>query len=144
MSSRALTRILAVGVCLFAAGARPGSGESAEPPKCSWPASLDAVAAAPANHKILFENEQVRVLDVVVPPGTRQPTHAHCWPSVLYLMKDSVYVDYDQAGNVLFDSRKAGPAPPLPMVEWMGPQAPHAVENLGDVAIHLVRVELKK
>lgn len=43
-------------------------------------------AAAPGNHKVLFENEQVRVLDMVVPVGTRKPVHAHCWPSVLYVM----------------------------------------------------------
>jgi hypothetical protein len=49
-------------------------------------AALDAVAAAPGNHRVLLENEQVRVLDVVVPVGTREPVRAHCWPSVLYVM----------------------------------------------------------
>nr|WP_321226677.1 hypothetical protein [uncultured Psychroserpens sp.] len=29
-----------------------------------WPAELDAVVAAPHNHKILLENDQVRVLEV--------------------------------------------------------------------------------
>ena len=118
----------------------PGNAGNAE---CAWPAERDAVAAAPQHHTVLFENEQVRVLDVVVLPGIRQPVHAHCWPSVLYVTSGLSYVDYDHEGKVLFDSRTA-PAPSFPLVEWMGPQAPHAVHNLGDDPVHLIRVELKR
>lgn len=143
MSNQRVRRALAVLVCLLAVGAGQDSGKGREKKSCSWPASLDAVAAAPANHRVLFENDRVRVLDVVVPPGTREGTHAHCLPSVLYVMGGAVYVDYDQNGKVIFDSRAAGPTPAFPVVEWLDPQAPHAVENLGDDPIHLVRVELK-
>ena len=48
---------------------RPGTtheGSAAQP--CAWPAALDAVAAAPRNHRVLLENEKVRVLDVTVAP----------------------------------------------------------------------------
>ena len=31
---------------------------------CAWPDALDAVVAAPQNHKVLLENDRVRVLDV--------------------------------------------------------------------------------
>lgn len=128
---------------LFLAGAMTGeSKKTAKNSRCAWDPSLDALAAAPGNHRVLFEKESVRVLDVVVPPKTREPVHAHCWPSVLYVMSAGPFVDYDAEGRVLFDSRKA-PSPPLPVTEWMGPQAPHAVENLGDVPLHLVRVEIK-
>lgn len=116
---------------------------SAEPETCPWPASLDAVAAAPQHHTVLFENERVRVLEVVVARGVKQPIHAHCWPSVLYVTSGSTYVDYDAQGSVLFDSGSA-PQPSFPVVEWLGPQAPHAVENLGDDPVHLIRVELKR
>jgi hypothetical protein len=41
-------------------------------------------AAAPQNHKLLFENDKVRVLEVTVQSGVREPLHAHRYPSVLY------------------------------------------------------------
>lgn len=33
--------------------------------------SYDAVVAAPDNHKVVFENERVRVLEVTIKPGKR-------------------------------------------------------------------------
>lgn len=111
--------------------------------ECAWPASLDAVVAAPENHRILFENERVRVLDVLVPANTKEAIHAHCWPSVLYVLQEGDYVDYDQSGKIIFDSRKTD-TPAVPYVEWLDPQAPHTVENLdNDKPLHLIRVELK-
>jgi hypothetical protein len=41
----------------------PGSDTSA------WGPALDAVVAAPANHKVLFENDRVRVLELLQPFG---------------------------------------------------------------------------
>jgi quercetin dioxygenase-like cupin family protein len=48
-----------------------------------WGDELDAVVAAPNSHRVVFENEKVRVLEVSVPPGTREPEHTHRWPSVV-------------------------------------------------------------
>ena len=109
----------------------------------SWPESLDAIVAAPQHHRILLENEAVRVLDVTVLPGVKQPLHSHRWPSVLYVTSGTAYRDFDASGAVVFDT-KDHPSPAFPVVEWMGPQAPHAVENYGTDAIRLVRVELKQ
>ena len=47
-----------------------------------WDPSLDAVIAAPNNHKVLFENERLRVLEVILEPDEEEPTHHHRWPSV--------------------------------------------------------------
>ena len=105
--------------------------------------ALDAVAAAPGNHKVLFENEQVRVLDVVVPVGTREPVHAHCWPSVLYVMSRGKLREYDAAGRVVREEKEAPKASALPFVTWLPAGGPHAMENLDAQPIHLVRVELK-
>src|SRR5205823_1910240 len=38
---------------------------------CPWPDSLDAVRAAPENHRVLLETERVRVLDVTIPAGLK-------------------------------------------------------------------------
>jgi len=37
-----------------------------------WPKTMDALVAAPAPHRILMENGQVRVLEVVIEPGSRE------------------------------------------------------------------------
>ena len=34
----------------------------------TWDTALDAVLAAPKHHKVLFENENLRVLEVSLPP----------------------------------------------------------------------------
>jgi hypothetical protein len=34
---------------------------------------MDALLAAPASHRILLENDRVRVLEVVIEPQTREP-----------------------------------------------------------------------
>ena len=113
------------------------------PAPCAWPAAQDAVQAAPQNHRVIFENDKVRVLDVTVAPHTREPVHAHCWASVLYITEAGAYVDYGPEGEVLFDSRTLATPPELPMVVYKEPEAPHAVENLDDKPLHLVRVEMK-
>lgn len=77
---------------------------------CAWPASLDAVAAAPQNHRVLMETDCLRVLDVTVAPGEREPVHAHCWPSVLYMMQQGRWRDYDAEGNLVEEALKAPPA----------------------------------
>jgi hypothetical protein len=39
---------------------------------------LDAVTATPRFHRVLLENDFVRVLDTIVPPGEIVPLHTHC------------------------------------------------------------------
>ena len=113
------------------------------PAGCAWPQSTDAVAAAPDNHHVLLENDQVRVLDVVVPPHTKEPVHAHCSPSVLYITEASAFIDHDEIGKVLLDTRELKTPLTFPMTMWKEPEAPHSVENLSDKPLHLIRVELK-
>jgi hypothetical protein len=48
----------------------------------NWDPGLDAVVAAPRHHKVLFENENLRVLEVTLEPNDEEPIHHHRWPSV--------------------------------------------------------------
>lgn len=109
----------------------------------SWPSSLDALQAAPDYHKLLFENEEVRVLDVHIPPGETVPLHTHCWPSVLYLMRWANFIRRDECGNTLADTRRDAP-PAAPCASWAEPYPPHTVENVDTVALHAIAVELKR
>ena len=92
--------------------------------ECPWSAAQDAVKAAPQNHRVIFENDHVRVLDVTVPPHTKEPIHAHCWPSVLYITDAGKYIDYGPDGKILFDSRSIAEPPTLPLTIWKEPEAP--------------------
>ena len=106
-----------------------------------WPASLDALAAAPLHHQLVLENSQVRVLDTRVAPGDTVPIHTHRWPSVLHVLSWSDCVRRDANGKVEFDTRSSDPfqAP----VVWCEPLAPHSLENVGGKEIHILMIEIK-
>jgi hypothetical protein len=110
---------------------------------CAWPASLDAVSAAPGNHRVVLENDRVRVLDVTVQPGERENLHAHCRSSVMYLMYEGVYRDFGPEGELLSEVTESPPDDQFPMTLWLDPQGPHSVHNLDARPVRLIRVELK-
>lgn len=109
-----------------------------------WPGNLDAVIAAPINHKILMDNDKVRVLEVILAPGETEEAHHHQWPSVLYIQEAGDFIDYDGDGNIIMDSRQIKPAPKFPMTIWKDAEAAHSIENLSKtITIRLIRVEMK-
>ncbi len=110
-----------------------------------FPEALDAVISAPKNHKILLENDKVRVLEVTLAPKELEPLHHHRWPSVIYIMEAGDFIDRDKDGNVILDTRELPNPLVFPMTIWKDPEAPHAVENLSDtITIRLIRVEMKE
>jgi hypothetical protein len=137
---------VAIVLASFAGGAAATERASGAPSQqaCAWPESLDAPAAAPGNHRILFENERVRVLDVVVPVGGREPVHAHCWPSVLYVMFRGKLRERDATGEVIREVAETPPLSAFPMTQWLPVSPPHSIENLDSQPIHLLRIELKQ
>ena len=60
-----------------------------------WPPHLDALVAAPANHRLLFEDDPVRVLEVTVQPGERENLHHHRWPSLMVVLARPNYRNFD-------------------------------------------------
>src|ERR1700721_2786222 len=60
--------------------------------KSGFPDGYDAVQAAPNSHRVVFENEFVRVLEITMPaPGMTEPMHHHRWPSF--------FLDWDTGGG---------------------------------------------
>ena len=108
-----------------------------------WPPELDALVAAPRHHRLLFENDRVRVLDTRIAPGDTVPLHTHRWPAVHQIMSWSDFVRRDADGKVTVDTRgKPAPAS-LPAVMWGEPLPPHTLENVGSAELHVVSTELK-
>ena len=54
--------------------------------------ALDALIAAPQHHKLLFENELVRVLDTNIAPGEITKVHTHRYPASLYIITWSDFI----------------------------------------------------
>ena len=108
-----------------------------------WPDSLDALVAAPDHHKLLMENDQVRVLDTLIPAGEITPIHTHRWPGALYVLSWGDYVRRDGEGNVTADTRKGNKPAQPPTVIWLDALPPHSLENVGNTDIHLISVEVK-
>jgi len=107
-----------------------------------WPAHLDAMAAAPEFHDLLFENEHVRVLEAHVGVGETVPVHTHCWSGVLYVISMSDFIRRDPDGAVLVDTRGTEQAPPGSVV-WGSSLPPHSLENVGNDELRNITVELK-
>jgi hypothetical protein len=105
--------------------------------KSAFPDGFDAVKAAPNSHKVVFENEFVRVLEVTVPPaGTTIPMHHHRWPS-FFLDWDTgggtPHIRYNRPdGSVRGSASTEEPTHPgIWSVHWMKPEPMHAIEVVG-------------
>ena len=107
-------------------------------------AALDGVEAAPDHHRLVYEDERVRIVELRVAAGERVPVHTHRYATINYVVAHSDFVSYDAEGRRKFDSRtdpteiregavfRLPPFPPL-----------HAVENVGEREIRGLSVELK-
>jgi predicted metal-dependent enzyme (double-stranded beta helix superfamily) len=108
------------------------------------PDSLDAVVAAPNSHIVLLENEDVRVLRVIINPGEKEPMHTHQWKSVMYVEQASRIRYYNEKNEVVFESPENQTFDGKPEPNWMEPEGIHAVENIDTVPFSALRIELKK
>ena len=102
---------------------------------------LDGVTVAPGNHHVIFENDEVRVIEITIPAGTTTPLHTHAAPTVLYRLSGSQFVRRDEHGETLFDSR-ADPDFVMPRVSFNASLPRHTIENTGDDLV-MIGVELK-
>jgi hypothetical protein len=103
--------------------------------KTGFPDGFDAVVAAPQSHKVLFENAIVRVLQVQVAPGTKEPMHHHRWPSI-FLNWDTGgrtgHIRIYHADGSVHDvpSQEMPVSPGAWHVTWLKPEPMHSIENV--------------
>jgi hypothetical protein len=108
-----------------------------------WPDHLDALIAAPAHHRLLFENDAVRVIETVIPSGETAPLHTHRWPGTIHLLSWSEIVRRDASGAILMDSRTLTIKPVRDVVTWSPSLPPHTLENVGVATFRAITTEIK-
>lgn len=104
---------------------------------------LDGVVAAPDHHKVIFENDAVRVLEVTIRTGDITPLHTHLTPTLLYVRSGSHFLRRGEDGAVLLDTR-ADPAFTMPRVLYSASSPRHTLENPGPDDLVMIGVELKQ
>jgi hypothetical protein len=108
------------------------------------PDKLDALTASPQHHKLLFENDRVRVLDANIPAGEITAIHTHGYAASHIVISWSDFIRYDADGNMLLDSRGLGKTVLPHSVLWGEPLGPHALKNIGTNDLHIISVEVKQ
>ena len=96
----------------------------------------DAAKVAPGTHKVVLDNDRVRVLDIRVPAGGKIPMHSH--PDyVAYAVNDYKVKFTFPDGKTAEVIGKAGDA------TWRKAET-HASENIGTAELHVLNIELKE
>ena len=103
---------------------------------------LDGVTAAPDHHRVLFENDEVRVIETTIRAGDVAPLHTHLRPTVAYVVSGSKFHRRAEDGSTLLDTR-ADPEFVLPRVSFSSGTPRHTLENTGDDDLVVIGVELK-
>jgi predicted metal-dependent enzyme (double-stranded beta helix superfamily) len=98
--------------------------------------SLDPVKVDPKEYKVVFENDQVRVLYVKIGPSQTTPVHEHTLNRVVTYLSDQKIKVTTPDGKSNIVERKAGE------VGFSGP-AKHKEENLNSTPFEVMVVELR-
>jgi beta-alanine degradation protein BauB len=95
---------------------------------------IDPVESSPNNYKVLQENDQVRMLEMIVPPGESDNLHSHPDEAVYFITggKARVTVGDEQVEMELPDGAS------MLHEAWT-----HQVTNVGDTEIRAIIVETK-
>jgi mannose-6-phosphate isomerase-like protein (cupin superfamily) len=96
----------------------------------------DAVNVAPHLHTVIFEDDKIRVLKVIVKPGETAAMHWH-----------PRNINYVISGGTLHFDKPDGSSVDIGLNDGQITSAPaegsHAVENVGDKTVETIQVELK-
>ena len=95
----------------------------------------DAVSIAPHLHKIIFENEKVRALEVIVEPGDKAEMHTHPDNVITVLSGGSLIMTFSDGTSKQVDLKTG--------ITFFGPATEHAVENKSDQTVKVIQLELK-
>jgi mannose-6-phosphate isomerase-like protein (cupin superfamily) len=103
---------------------------------------LDGITADPDHHTVLFENDEVRVIETRIAAGELTPLHTHLAPTVMYVVSGSHFIRRDEHGATMVDTR-ATPGFVLPTVSYSPGTPRHTIENTGAEELRVIGIELK-
>jgi hypothetical protein len=117
--------------------------------KWVWPDSLDAMRAAPENHTLVYEDNDVRVLAVMLDGKKSEPIHTHKWKSIMWIAKPIVPCKINNYrkvnnGKLIKSDSLLIKEMPINIGQLIGPEGPTSITNLGSQNGVAYRVEFKK
>lgn len=129
--------ILGCGALALAAGAIATADEPAKAPAAHKTESAgDPVKVSPATHKLAYENEELRVLDIHLPAGGHANMHSHPHGYYFIALSDCKIKFSFPDGKTAEATVHAGDS------AWSDPVT-HAADNLGTSECHVFNVEPK-
>ncbi len=130
---------------------KPAASASKFSEQWPYPIAYDSYKAAPNNYKLLYEDDHVRLIEVMIRPGETENMAGDPYPSVIATdaVSGTQGEDHPLDAKSLLNGQGAGQgAAPAgleaPTCSTMGPLAPHAVHNTSTVPIHFYRIEFKR
>lgn len=114
-------------------------------PSCwTWPDSMEATVANPRDHKILYQDPNIRFLEVTNPPGNPIHMHTHPVSSVFLVIEPQPRgQDHKADGSVSAPGGEVPASANFPIVSAEGPQGLHSFEDLDTFPKHFYRIEFK-
>ena len=134
-------------VALAHAAPMPPSTVPGSPPGWNWPMSLDAVIADPKNHKEIYSDRHVSVLEVTLWPHDQENMHGHPYASVFAV--DDIFPKMSNVGLGPKGPPHFGELYPMtggptyPHCMTMGPQNPHQATIEEPYPQHFYRIQFK-
>jgi quercetin dioxygenase-like cupin family protein len=92
------------------------------------------------HHRVTFENAQLRILDVNVPPGAMTMEHRHDFDVATVSMNAGTETRVQPSGQAS-TTRKPRPLGDVAVTEYTGKPASHRIENTGKVPYQLFAIE---
>ena len=104
----------------------------------------DAVRVAGNHHRLLFENESVRVLEVIIPPGESTEFHSHPMPGVFITNQPATRISRNLEDEIFKTTNREDFDPSQPAQWRKGSDMPVSVTVTDSVAMKIIRVEMKE
>lgn len=109
------------------------------------PSKTNNISITPSNQKTLFENAEVKVTQISIPPNASEHVYLQPWQGILYIQEGNNFKIATPEGNVIFDSKKL--QNPLVYYEniYKQPGIVRSTVNTNKMQpINLIRVEMKQ
>lgn len=102
---------------------------------------LDALLSAPTSHRLLCENEYVRVLESRIEPGETVAMHTHQWDNTNVILQGSRFCGVNHEGHTIEEALEIG------IEQWDGDKPDselYTYTNVGTEPYHSIVFEMKK